>query len=308
MPDTHRLRLFENYRFVLYAPFYAAHAIGAYRDEGLEVELLPSPGPGRAEAALLAGEVEVMWMGPIRVIKHHDEHPDSPLTAFAEVVCRDPFSLVGRRPNPEFAFSDLLGQRFASTAEVPTPWLCLEQDLRDAGVEPARLDRILDRGMPESIAGLRDGSVDVAQLFEPFVETALAKAGGHLWYAASSRGRTSYTVFVTARERLAADPEPFRRMVRAIHKTQRWVDEVPPERLAETIASYFPALDRGVLTRALARYKAQGVWGTDPVLPEEGFDRLRRALLGSGFLKREVPFAECVDNRLAEAAVAALGG
>jgi NitT/TauT family transport system substrate-binding protein len=256
----------------------------------------------------LAGEVEVMWMGPIRVMKHHDEHPDSPLTAFAEVVCRDPFSLVGRRPNPEFAFPDLLGQRFASTAEVPTPWLCLEQDLRDAGVEPARLDRILDRGMPESIAGLRDGSVDVAQLFEPFVETALAKAGGHLWYAASSRGRTSYTVFVARRDRLAADPEPFRRMVRAMYRTQRWVAEASTERLAETIASYFPALDRGVLARALARYKAQGVWGTDPVLPEAGFDRLRRALLGSGFLKREVPFAECVDNRLAEAAVAAVGG
>jgi hypothetical protein len=55
----------------------------------------------------------------------------------------------------------------------------------------------------------------------------------------------------------------------------------------------------------LARYREQGVWGVDPVLPEEGFDRLRRALLGSGFLSREVPFADCVDNRLAEAAVAA---
>jgi hypothetical protein len=25
-----RLRLYENYRFVFYTPFYAAHAIGAY--------------------------------------------------------------------------------------------------------------------------------------------------------------------------------------------------------------------------------------------------------------------------------------
>ena len=58
------------------------------------------------------------------------------------------------------------------------------------------------------------------------------------------------------------------------------------------------------MTRALARYQGQGVWGKDPVLPEDGFDRLRRALIGSGFLKRAVPFAECVDNRLAEAAVA----
>lgn len=36
-----RLRLFENYRFVLYAPFYAAHATGACEAEGLKVELLP---------------------------------------------------------------------------------------------------------------------------------------------------------------------------------------------------------------------------------------------------------------------------
>jgi NitT/TauT family transport system substrate-binding protein len=305
VPESYRLRLLENYRFVLYAPFYAAHAIGAYADEGLAVELLPSPGPGKAEAALAAGAVDVVWIGPIRVMKHHDDNPASPLVAFAEVVCRDPFSLVGRYPNPDFKLAELVGLRFASTAEVPTPWLCLEQDLRDAGVDPARLDRVLGCSMSDNVAALREGSLDVAQLFEPFVESAVATAGAHIWYPASARGRTSYTVFVTTRERLAADPEPFRRMAQAMYKTQRWVAAAAPERLAETIASYFPALDRGVLSGALARYKQQGVWGTDPVLPEGGFDRLRRALLGSGFLKREVPFAECVDNRLAEAAVAA---
>jgi len=302
MPAPIRLRLFENYRFVLYAPFYAAHAIGAYADERLAVELLPSPGPGRAEAALAAGEADVLWMGPIRLMKHHDDNPDSPLVAFAEVVCRDPFSLVGATPNPGFALADLLGKRFASTSEVPTPWLCLEQDLRDAGIDPARLDRIIGRSMADNVAALADKSLDVAQLFEPFVEEAVG-GGGHVWYRASARGRTSYTVFVTDRRRLDADPEPFARMVRAIYKTQRWVAAQPPDAIAAAIVGYFPALDRGILTRALARYRGQGVWGSDPVLPEDGFDRLRRALLGSGFLKRAVPFVECVDNRLAEAAV-----
>ncbi len=89
MPEPLRLRLLENYRFVLYAPFYAAHATGAYAEEGLDVELLPSLGPGRAEAALAAGEVDVGWMGPIRLMKQHDEDRASPLVAFAEVVCRD---------------------------------------------------------------------------------------------------------------------------------------------------------------------------------------------------------------------------
>jgi NitT/TauT family transport system substrate-binding protein len=237
-------------------------------------------------------------------MKHHDDSPSSPLVAFAEVVCRDPFSLVGRRPNADFRLAELAGLRFASTSEVPTPWLCLEEDLRQSGVDPSRLDRVIGRSMPENVAALADGSLDVAQLFEPFVEEAVA-AGAHVWLPASARGRTSYTVFVTNRGRLAADPEPFHRMTRAIYKTQRWVARQSPEAIADAIAGYFPALDRGVLTRALARYQAQGVWGRDPVLPEEGFDRLRRALLGSGFLKRAVPSTECVDNRLAEAAVAA---
>jgi NitT/TauT family transport system substrate-binding protein len=303
MPSPYRLRLYENYRFVLYAPFYAAHATGAYEAEGVEVELLPSPGPGHAEAALEAGGVDVVWMGPIRAMKHHDENPGSPLVEFAEVVCRDPFSLVGARPNPDFHLAELAGLRFAGTSEVPTPWLCLEQDLRDAGIDPARLDRIIGRGMGENVAALRDGSLDVAQLFEPFVEQAVA-AGGHVWQPASARGRTSYTVFVTTRDRLAADPEPFLRMVRAMYRTQRWLAAASPDAVATAIGGYFPTLDHGVLSRALGRYQAQGVWAEDPVLSEDGFACLRRALLGSGFLKREVPFAECVDNRLAEAAAA----
>ena len=299
-----RLRLYENYRFVLYAPFYAAHATGAYAAEGLEVELLPSPGPGKAEAALLAGEADVMWMGPIRIMKAHEQDPASPIAAFAEVVCRDPFSLVGATPNPGFALADLLGKRFASVSEVPTPWLCLAGELHDAGIDPARLERVIGRTMQENVSALHSGELDVAQLFEPFVEVAV-RGGAHVWLPASARGRTSYTVFATTRQRLDADPEPFRRMVRAVHRTQQWVKAQPPAALAGAIAGYFPALDRAVLEGALARYTAQGVWADNPILSEEGFDRLRRALIATGFLARAVPFADCADNRLAQEAIAA---
>src|ERR1051325_5329884 len=218
MAEPIRLTLFENYRFVLYAPFYAAHAIGAYADEGLSVKLLPSPGAGRAEAALAAGGGDVLWVGPIRGLKHHDDNPASALVAFAEVVCRDPFSLVGAKPNPEFQLPELNRLRFASTSEVPTPWLCLEQDLRDAGIDPVSLPRITGRTMAENVAALAADSLDVAQLFEPFVEQAVG-AGGHVWYPASSRGRTSYTVFVTRRDRLAAHPGPLPRMGRPTPST-----------------------------------------------------------------------------------------
>ena len=303
MPAPIRLRLFENYRFVLYAPFYAAHATGAYEAEGLDVELLPSPGPGRAEAAVLAGEADVMWMGPIRIMKAHEQDPACPLTAFAEVVCRDPFSLVGGKPNPGFKLADLARTRFASVSEVPTPWLCLTEDIRRAGLDPDHLDRVTDRGMGENVAALHAGALPAAQMFEPFVEEAV-RGGAHIWQQSSARGLTSYTVFATHRDRLARNPEPYRRMARAMARTQKWVGTQPVGALAGAIRSYFPDLDRGVLEGSLARYKSQGVWATDPRLPEEGFLCLQRALLSSGFLARPVPYADCVDNRFAEEAMA----
>jgi len=294
-----RLRLHENYRFVLYAPFYAAHATGAYGAEGLEVELSRSPGMGRAEQALIDGAVDVLWAGPMRVMKHHDDHADSPLVCFAEIVCRDPFSIVGRYPNPDFRLADLGRMRFATVSEVPTPWLCLQEDLRQAGLDPEPLDRIGDRSMAENLAALRQGQIDAAQFFEPVTEEALATGAGHLWHAASSRGRTTYTAFVTTRDRLTRDPEPLLCMTRAIYRTQQWIKDEPAHEIASAIASFFPDIDSGVLTHALARYQTQRVWGADPVLPEDGFDRLRRGLISGGFIRRPIAFQACVDNRLA---------
>src|SRR6516165_10808274 len=281
-----RLRLYENYRFVLYAPFYAAHATGAYAAEGLTVELSPSPGAGLAEQALLDGKVDVLWAGPMRVIKHHDDNPGSPLVCFAEIVCRDPFSIVGGRPNPEFRLTDLAQMRIATVSEVPTPWLCLQEDLRQAGIDPTRLDRVANRSMADNLSSLRDGHIEAAQLFEPVVEQALASGAGHLWHAASTRGRTTYTAFVTTRYRLVGDAEPLLRMVRAIRRTQQWISSRSAPEIAAAISSLFPAFHRRVLAAALACCQAQSVWGRDPVLPEDGFDRLRRCLVSGGFIRR----------------------
>ena len=163
--------------------------LGAYAAEGLEVELLPSPGPGRAEAALARrrGRRDVDGPDP-----HHEasrrQTPASPLIAFAEVVCRDPFSLVGATPNPGFRLADLLGKRFASTSEVPTPWLCLERRSarrrhRPGAVSTHHRPHACRRTSPRS----PPADIDVAQLFEPFVEEAVA--GGAACLAAGEHAR-----------------------------------------------------------------------------------------------------------------------
>src|SRR5919201_3801333 len=139
-----RIKLAENFRAVFYAPFYAAHALGLFAREGVAVELVASSAPGHGVSALLDGTVDLTWGGPMRVMKANDRE-QSPLVCFCEVVARDPFFLIGRHDGPKFRLADLPPLRFAAVSEVPTPWLCLQNDLRQQGIDPCALHRAPDR-------------------------------------------------------------------------------------------------------------------------------------------------------------------
>jgi len=147
----------ESMRGLFYAPFYVALTHGAYAVEGIEVHFVSAPRPGDAARGLFDGSVDVCWGGPMRVMETYELIADCDLVSFAEVVTRDPFLLVGREPRPDFQLADLLGLRVATVGEVPTPWMCLQEDLRRVGIAPGRLTRVADRGMADNIAALRAG-------------------------------------------------------------------------------------------------------------------------------------------------------
>lgn len=294
--------LSENFRAVFYAPFYAAHAIGAYAAEGVEVTLRNSPDPARTAADLRAGRIDVMWGGPLRVMLTHASDPAADVVCFCDVVARDPFFIVGRTPRPDFRLADLAGLRFASVAEVPTPWLCLQDDLRRAGIDPGALNRISFPSMADNAVALRAGALDAVQLFQPQVEELVASGAGHIWYAAADRGPTAYTALVTRRAILEQRRGEMLAMVRAIARVLRWVAATPGGEIAQAIGAWFPEIPAPLLAAALDRYRALGLYAPDAVLRREGFDRLRQAMLSGGALRRTIPFADCVDNTLAQLA------
>lgn len=297
------IRLSENFRALFYAPFYAAHATGAFGEAGVDVILVPSPSPPAAVKALLAGEVDVMWGGPLRVMMRRDSEPGSDLVCFCDVVARDPFFIIGATPRPDFRFADLKGLRFATVSEVPTPWICLADDIRRAGIDPAALAPIADRSMEENEAALRDGTLDAVHLFQPYAERLLASGAGHLWYAAATRGLTAYTTLVTRRGLLEQRQDELVRMTRAIHRTLGWFARTPASEIADRLHGYFPDVAPAIFAAAIERYRALGLWGSDPVIRREGYDRLHAAMRAAGALRRAVPFEACVDTSLAERAI-----
>jgi NitT/TauT family transport system substrate-binding protein len=297
------IRLSENFRALFYAPFYATHATGAFTEAGVDVALVPSPSPPAAAKALLAGEVDVMWGGPLRVMMQRDSDPRSDLVCFCDVVARDPFFIIGAKPRPDFRFADLQGLRFATVSEVPTPWICLADDIRRAGVDPVALAPIADRSMAENETALRRGALDAVHLFQPYAERLLASGAGHLWYAAATRGRTAYTTLVTRRGVLDRQRDELLKMTRAVHRTLGWFARTPASEIADRLQGYFPDVAPAIFAGAIERYRALGLWGSDPVIRREGYDRLHAAMRAAGTLRRDIAFEDCVDTKLAEQAM-----
>jgi NitT/TauT family transport system substrate-binding protein len=292
------LTLLENFRAVFYTPFYAAFALNAFEAEGVEVKRLMGTTPAETAQALLKGQADVAWGGPIRLLLANNQQPDNDLVIICEVIRRDPFFLVGREPKPDWQLRDLLQVRLGSVSEVPTPWLCLQHDLRLAGFDPTQVERIPDRSMPDNLAALSAGDIDVMQAFEPFVEQAV-EAGGHIWYAAASRGLTAYTSLYTTRQCLARDPESLLRLTRAIYRTQQWIATHSAAELATCVAAFFPDLSRPTLTAALQRYMTLRLWNRTPMLRPEGLAWLDAACRSGGYIQHSVPYDRCVDMRFA---------
>ncbi|MGD0103288.1 MAG: ABC transporter substrate-binding protein [Rhodopila sp.] len=298
------ITLSENFRALFYAPFYAAQAMGAYAREGVAVDLRLSSDPSRTAAALRSGEVEVMWGGPLRVLLTHDADPSSEVVCVCDVVARDPFFVIGRALAPSFRPADLAGVRLGTVSEVPTPWICLQDDIRRDGADPEAVLRVTDGSMAANAAALRAGTLDAVQVFQPYAEELLASGAGHLWYAAANRGLTAYTTLVTRRSVVDGKRAELLGMVRAMYRTLRWIRATPGVEISRVLAGYFPDVPPAVFAGAIDRYRALDLCGPDPVTRREGFDRLAAAMRSGGALKREVPFEECVDNSLAEQVVA----
>jgi len=300
------ITLQESLRGLFYAPFYAALTMDAFTKEGVDVRFVSSPTPAQAMEGLMAGHVDVGWGGPMRVNQAYQQIPGADFKCFAEVVTRDPFFLISRQNLGTFSPAALVGPRLGTVSEVPTPWLCLQLDLRLAGVAPSRVNRVTDGTMAANVAALRRGDLDVVQVFQPFAEDLIAD-GFHLYYAAAERGLCSYTVFYARNGVIARKREELSGMVRAMYRTLAWVAQAQPAEIAAAVASYFPDIPRSRLEASCARYQALGIWGRTPVLPRAGYERLLEGLISGGFVAPGTSFQQAVDNSLAEEAIAEIG-
>ena len=296
-----------------YTPFYtplaAGAALGHFREEGLEVTWQAAAAYGKSTVdAVLDGSIKISLGGLMRSFDLADRGGRL-LPHFAEVCSRSGFFLLSRKPMPDFRWTDLVGKTVISFAEAPTPWQCMLTVLTRNGVDPATVRIERNRPVPEALAAFRSGHGDFFEQTQPIVEQMLASSEAHLVASmGEATGPVPFTSYMTTPEFLRREPETVLHFTRAVYRTQRWLARQGAQTIAETIAPDFRDIDRGVIQRAIERFKKQDTWARDPLLRRPGFDYLQDILQTGGFIKKTHRYEDLVNTAIAERAVREVNG
>ena len=294
-----KLKVYEPFRSVFYAPQFVTLYGGHFAAEGLDVEIRTSGGGVITTGALLDGTAQICLGGIMRSLDLADRGQPF-LPHFAEVNSRNGFFLLSRRPRPGFAWADLSGRTLLGFAEAPTPWQCLLTVLRRHGVDPGsvRIERTLP--VAEAVAAFRADRADFLEAGQPVTEQLLDAGEAHLVASmGEATGPVPFSSYMTTGRFLREQRDTVVRFTRALYRAQRLMATAADDEIAALIAPAFPDIASEVRRRAVARYLGQATWARHPVLTVAGYEYLQTILLDGGFIRRRHRYEDLVDDAVA---------
>ena len=136
--DSNKLRVAEVTHSIFYAPQYAAISEGYFKDEGIDIELILTPGADKVTAAVLSGDVEIGFCGPEATIYVYQSGETDYLKTFAQLTKKDGSFLVSRTNDTDFKWTDLKGKTIFGGRTGGMPEMTFEWGLRQNGIDPKK--------------------------------------------------------------------------------------------------------------------------------------------------------------------------
>ena len=131
-----KVRIAEVTHSIFYAPQYVAISEGFFEDEGIDVELILTPGADKVTAAVLSGDVEIGFCGPEATIYVYQSGEKDYLKTFAQLTKKDGSFLVSREKIDNFKIEDIKGKTIIGGRKGGMPEMTFEWALRENGIDP----------------------------------------------------------------------------------------------------------------------------------------------------------------------------
>ncbi len=288
------INLAEVSHTIFYAPQYAAIQNGYFEEEGMEINLILTPGADRVAAALLSKDADIGLSGSEATIYVYNGGEQDYLKTFAQLTQKDGSFLVSRTPIENFTLEDLRGKTVIGGRRGGMPEMTFEYVLRQNGMDP-KTDLTIDTSVEFAAMGgaFIGGDDDFVTLFEP---TALEVEQQGYGYVVASIGELGgvvpYTSYSARISFIEENPDLIVGFNRAVQKGLDYVHSHSDEEVAETILSFFPDTSLNDLTEVIGRYREIDAWPTTTSFTEESFNHLQNIMIDAGELEEKVPYSE----------------
>lgn len=278
--DVNRVIVSEVTHSVFYAPWYVAIENGYFKDEGIDIELILTPGADKVGISVLSGDANIGLSGPEATMYIYNNSKEK-LISFASLTKRDGQFIVGDCSlKDNFDMSMLIGKSVLAGRSAGMPLMMFEYALKESGIDKnkIKIDSSIDFASLSS--AYISGQGDFVNLFEPNA-TALEQNGYGcvLSSLGSISGSVPYTTFYAKEEYLKNNKQLINKFNKALNKGLRFVHQNDSMKIAEVIANSFTDMNIENLTMMIDRYKSNDSWYDSTILDLNDFNHLEDIMI-----------------------------
>lgn len=256
--------------------FYTPILLTAHRflpEAGVPVELIIRTNEP-VTAMLRSGDLDFAQLAPsAALVDRSNGITDNPIH-IASINERDGFLLIGRKPEPNFKWTDLAGKTVVPANFATQPEACLRFAMHRQGVDASQVKLItgLD-GMEAAAKAFAEGTGDYVQLQDPMARQLVADGHGHLIAMfGDAIGPIAFSSVVTGQHMITDHPETVLTFMQAYSQTRRWLDQSDAQTIRKAIEHWFTDTPETVLHDAVAGYKKLGTWTSRTAISRPDFE------------------------------------
>lgn len=294
-----KVKVAEVTHTVFYAPSYVAMSEGYFKEEGLDIDLILTPGADKVMAAVLSGDVDIGFSGTEATIYVYQENEKDYVMTFAGLTKRDGSFLVSREKIENFTLDDLKGKYVIGGRTGGMPEMTFEWALKQNGIDPKK-DLTIDTSIAFSAmqGAFVGGTGDFVTLFEPNALSVEKEGLGYVVaYVGELGGEVPYTAYNARKSYIDKNNDVIKSFAKAINKGLEFVYKNSPEVIATSITSYFPDTSYNDLVSIVKRYKDGDAWKENINISEQEWDHIQDIVMAAGELKEKAPYKDLIYTK-----------
>ena len=296
---TVKVKVAEVAHTIFYAPQYAAIEKGFFKEEGLDVELILTPGADKVTAALLSKDANIGLSGSEATIYVYNGGEKNYLKTFAQLTQKDGSFIVSRKKENKFSLDNLKGKTIIGGRIGGMPEMTLEWVLKEHGIDTQK-DVNIDTSITFAAMGsaFMGGTGDYVSLFEPTALEVEKQGSGYVVASLGNLGgNVPYTSYSAQKSYIKENKDVIEKFEKVIQKSLDYVHKTDSKKIAKDIRNQFPDTSLKDLAEVIDRYKKINAWPKNTHFKKESWNHLQDIMISAKQLDKKVPYKTLIYEK-----------